>query len=254
MFFKDLYERYGWAGLYLFMVVAAAALFFSLAGTSYLVFFVWKRDRYVPDYRPNTDELRRSVAWAFYSLLGNGVLMLPIEIGIITGRSKIYFDFHEHGWLYTALSVLGVLAVTETLIYWIHRGLHLRFFYKTLHIKHHQFRVPTPIAGVSFHPLDSFLQALPHHLCAYLFPLHVWVYHAGVTFVTLWAVLIHDRINWVPYRFVNNTGCHTAHHWFNKYNYGQFFTFWDRLCGTYKDPRALPPQFFASMPGRHLPA
>src|SRR5581483_6613697 len=102
-------------------------------------------------------------------------------------------------------------------------------------------------------PLDSFAQALPHHLCAYLFPLHVWVYHGFVAIVTLWAVAIHDRVTWAPYGFINNTGCHTAHHWFNKYNYGQFFTFWDRLCGTYKDPRALPDRFFAAISWRRSP-
>lgn len=253
MILVDIYRQYGCLGLYLAMVVSGALLFFSLAGVSYLVVFRWLRARFVPDYQPNREELGKSVYYALYSLLGNGLLMLPIEIGILTGRSKVYFNVAEYGWGYMALSAVAILIVTETLIYWIHRALHNRFLYRTLHLKHHQFRVPTPLAGVAFHPLDSFAQALPHHLCAYLFPVHVWLYHGFVTAITLWAVLIHDRISWVPYGFVNNTGCHTAHHWFNKYNYGQFFTFWDKLCGTYKDPRALPAQFFASMPGRHLP-
>lgn len=254
MFFKTLYEQYGWVGLYFTMVTSGLLLFFSTAGLSYYIFFIWKRQRFVPDYRLNPVEMRRSLFYAAYSILGNGVLMLPFEIGIFTGRSKVYFDFAEHGLLYTIGSVLAVLAVTETLIYWIHRGLHGRLLYRLLHFGHHQFRVPTPMAGVAFHPLDSFGQALPYHICAYLFPLNVWVYHSLIAFVTLWAVLIHDRINWVSSPWVNGTGCHTAHHYFNKYNYGQFFSFWDRLCSTYRDPRYLPEQFFASMPGQKLPA
>jgi sterol desaturase/sphingolipid hydroxylase (fatty acid hydroxylase superfamily) len=32
---------------------------------------------------------------------------------------------------------------------------------------------------------------------------------------------------------------HTLHHKLNKYNYGQFFTFSDRLFGTYKSSEGL---------------
>ena len=42
-----------------------------LSGASYLWFFVLRRDRYVPDYRPNPAEIRASVKWAFYSIAGN---------------------------------------------------------------------------------------------------------------------------------------------------------------------------------------
>ena len=62
----------------------------------------------------------------------------------------------------------------------------------------------------------------------------------------LWSLMIHDQVRWVPFRFVNHTGCHTAHHWYFRYNYGNYFTFWDRLCGTYFDPEELPEQFIAS--------
>ena len=34
-------------------------------------------------------------------------------------------------------------------------------------------------------------------------------------------------------------------HWFYWYNYGNYFTFWDKLCGTYCDPDRLPEKFFA---------
>jgi lathosterol oxidase len=55
--------------------------------------------------------------------------------------------------------------------------------------------------------------------------------------VMAWTVLIHDRTP-VCQRVghQSHAGRHTAHHWYNKYNYGQFFTFWDRLCGTCREP------------------
>ena len=94
--------------------------------------------------------------------------------------------------------------------------------------------------------MDSFVQSFPYHLYAFLLPINFWLYLGMVLFVTLWSVMIHDRVSLVPGGIVNHTGCHTAHHWYYAYNYGQYFTFWDRLCGTYRDPAELPDRFLAS--------
>jgi Delta7-sterol 5-desaturase len=250
MVFHWVNESYGLAGLYLMLSLFGVCLYAILAGGSYLVFFVLRRERHHPGYRPDPNELRRSVLWSLYSVSGNALLMLPIEVLILSGAGEIYFSVAEHGWPYLLGSIFAVLAIAETCIYWIHRALHTRFLYRHLHVFHHRFREPTPLASLAFHPLDSFAQALPYHLCALLLPLHVWVYNGFVTLVTIWAVMIHDRIRWTPLSFVNHAGCHTAHHWYFRYNYGQFFTFWDRLCGTYHSPADLPERFSASWPPR----
>jgi sterol desaturase/sphingolipid hydroxylase (fatty acid hydroxylase superfamily) len=35
---------------------------------------------------------------------------------------------------------------------------------------------------------------------------------------------------------INGAACHTMHHLYFNYNYGQFTTFWDRVGGTYQVP------------------
>lgn len=35
---------------------------------------------------------------------------------------------------------------------------------------------------------------------------------------------------------VNGAACHTMHHLYFNYNYGQFTTIWDRLGGSYRQP------------------
>jgi lathosterol oxidase len=250
MIYEPIRALFGWPGVFLALVATGMLAYGVLSGASYLYFFVLERERYVPDHRHDPAEIRAALKWAFYSIAGNAALMMPLQWAIAGGHTKLYTGWGERGYAYLGLTIVAELVISETLIYWIHRGLHVRFFYKHLHHGHHQFRSPTPLASVAFHPLDSFAQAFPHHLCAFLFPLNTWVYHIYVGTILVWAVLIHDRVSFVPWGFVNNTGCHTAHHWYNKYNFGQFFSFWDRWCGTYKDPRELPAQFFASMPGR----
>ena len=46
-------------------------------------------------------------------------------------------------------------------------------------------------------------------------------------------------------RVINGAACHTIHHQQLSHNFGQLFTLWDRIAGTYRNPRNdldLPPQ------------
>ncbi len=218
------------------LVIGGLSLFFIAAGLSYWYFFVFRKARYHPDYVPNAKENRRAIKWSVLSIVGNAILTTPFHFAIALGYSKVYWDPLEHGWEWIPISALIYLVITETAIYWIHRALHWGPLYDYIHQPHHSFKVPNSLAGVAFNPLDSFMQALPHHLCVFFIPVHVGVYLGFVTFVTMWAVMIHDRVSFVRWRGINFTGHHTLHHWFGHYNYGQFFTFWDRIGGTYLNP------------------
>jgi lathosterol oxidase len=82
----------------------------------------------------------------------------------------------------------------------------------------------------------------------FIVPTNAWVYFGMWLFSSIWTMMIHDRVRLLPDSLsgiINHTGCHTAHHWFYRHNYGNYFTFWDRACGTYFDPDRLPQKFFA---------
>jgi lathosterol oxidase len=59
------------------------------------------------------------------------------------------------------------------------------------------------------------------------------IYLCMFVIVNFWTVSIHDGVNVVPGSFVNGTAHHTEHHARFEVNYGQFFTVWDRMFGTY---------------------
>jgi Delta7-sterol 5-desaturase len=222
--------------VFLFLTVAGFSYFLLLASASYLVFFVWQKRRFHPNHVHDPKETRRAIKWSFASVVGNALLMMPLHFGIAGGYSKLYFDPAEHGWGWIAGQALLILVITETLVYWVHRALHSDFLYDKVHKPHHSFVVTTPWVGVAFNPLDSFMQALPHHLCIFLFPVNAWVYLIFVSFLTMWAVMIHDRLSFMPWPGINYTGHHTLHHWYYNCNFGQFFTLWDRIGGTYRSP------------------
>jgi lathosterol oxidase len=230
-------------GSFVVLFVGGVLFYLLTSGTSWLYYCVWRRERFFPGWNPNTQEEHRwrrlEWRWAFWNLLGNALITAPIHHGIIRGKSRIYFDIADHGWGYWLVSISVVLVVTEPLVYWAHRMLHHPVLYKHLHLPHHQFRTPSPWTSMAFHPLDSFAQAAPHHLLAYVLPLHVSVYAFFIMFLQVWSTFIHERVTWVTWPIVNFTAHHTLHHKLNKSNYGQFFTICDRIWGTYKSPDGI---------------
>ena len=48
--------------------------------------------------------------------------------------------------------------------------------------------------------------------------------------------MIHDGNHMYNNKIVNGTACHTVHHLYFSYNFGQFTTLWDRLGGSYRRP------------------
>ncbi|XP_041947461.1 lathosterol oxidase isoform X2 [Alosa sapidissima] len=166
---------------------------------------------------------------------------VPTEV---RGYSKLYDDVHDSpmGWSGLIFSMVSFLFFTDGCIYWIHRFLHHRLIYKHFHKPHHVWKIPSPFASHAFHPVDGFLQGLPYHIYPFLFPLHKVLYLGLYVFVNIWTISIHDGDYRVPHALqpvVNGSAHHTDHHLFFDYNYGQYFTLWDRIGRSYRYPSAL---------------
>ena len=112
--------------------------------------------------------------------------------------------------------------------------------YAPIHKLHHKYKDTTPFSAYAFHPLDGWLQGCPYHIFIFLFPMHHLSYFIALGIVGLWTINIHDRVSMkIPY--VNCAAHHTIHHTMFNYNYGQYFTFWDKIGGSYRNPHMYPP-------------
>lgn len=184
-------------------------------------------------------QVRQEIAQASIALPAMAVLTLPIFLLEIHGYSKIYDSSSDGpGLWYDYAQIPLLLFFTDCCIYFIHRGLHHPAVYKKLHKAHHKWIVPTPFASYAFHPVDGFAQGLPYHIFPFLFPLQKSAYLALFALVALWTVLIHDGEYATNSPVINGAACHTMHHLYFNYNYGQYTTLWDRLGGTYRIPNA----------------
>ncbi|KAL8566527.1 Lathosterol oxidase [Nucella lapillus] len=221
--------------------VGGYVLYFILTSLSFYTIFD-RRLLQHPQILPN--QIQREIMCTVKSV---PLMSLPTCVCFymeVRGYSKLYDNVQDSmlGWPGLALSAFTFIAFTDASIYWIHRGLHHRAVYRHLHKTHHTWKVPTPFASHAFHPLDGFLQSLPYHLYIFLFPMHKVTYLALFVFVNVWTVSIHDGDYRVPQflqSIVNGCAHHTDHHLFYSYNYGQFFTLWDHIGGSFRNPSAF---------------
>ena len=230
--------------LFLLMNVGGWLLYMISASFSFL--FIFDR-RLMQHPLILENQIRREIKVASSSIPFMAVPTVFIFLLEVKGYSKLYwYDRPNQTWanflVEIGCCVVLFLLFTDFLIYWIHRGLHHKSVYKYLHKTHHLWKVPTPFASHAFHPIDGFLQSCPYHIYPFLFPLHKIVYLSLFLAVNFWTVSIHDgdyRVPEVLKPIINGSAHHTDHHLLYNYNYGQFFTLWDRIGGSFRTPDAF---------------
>jgi len=233
------WERDYWVRQYISIAfiwwVGGTLSYLLISGLSYIFLFD-KETRKDKRFLKNQELLEMTL-----SLWSIPVMAIPstfIFLAEVKGYSQLYESVEGvSGWLYMAATVVLYLFFTDTLIYWIHRWLHHPLLYSIIHKPHHRWITPTPFASYAFHPADGFLQSTPYHIFAFIIPLNKYLYLGLFIFVCTWTVSIHDGKGFYMGKIINGSDHHTIHHSDFFYNYGQYFTFWDRICGTHREPK-----------------
>ncbi|MCJ1375465.1 c-5 sterol desaturase [Loxospora ochrophaea] len=220
--------------LYLITWLFGLVVYYLCASLSYL--FIFDHATFThPKYLKNQVSLEIKQANAALPIMA--IFTAPFFVAEVRGYALLYDSPHHAPFpLYNLLQFPLFIAFTDFFIYWIHRGLHHPKLYKRLHKPHHKWIMPTPFASHAFHPLDGFAQSIPYHVFPFLFPLQKFAYIALFTFINIWTVFIHDGEYVANSALINGAACHTMHHLYFNYNYGQFTTLWDRLGGSYRQP------------------
>ncbi|KAG9029596.1 c-5 sterol desaturase [Tulasnella sp. JGI-2019a] len=218
-------------------VVGIHLLYFTFATLSYYYIFnheVMKHPKFLKN------QVRLEIKTSLMTFPTIAILTLPWFIAEVRGGSRLYDSVEEYGWTYFLLSVPFYLLFTDYVIYWIHRGLHHPILYRHCHKVHHKILIPTPFASHAFHPIDGYLNSIPYHLFIFLFPLQRYLYLGVFVFVNVWTIIIHDSDMISDHTLgdvINGPSHHTLHHLYFTCNYGQYFTWVDRISGSYKAPR-----------------
>ena len=230
------------ATLVIFAVVIGR--YFLIAGAFHAVFFMWAPKRFSQrkinsrDYKPR--QFRREVAWSLitallFAVAGSGLLVLWQK-----GYTKVYLDVHDYPLWWLPVSLAIAMLLHETYYYWLHRWMHRPRIFRIVHKVHHDSNITSAWTAFSFHPLEGLLQAVFLPLLLLVLPMHLYVIIFQLTIMTFSSVVNHLDIELYPKHFQKHrlgkwligATHHSLHHKQFKYNYGLYFTFWDKWKRT----------------------
>ncbi len=176
--------------------------------------------------------------------------------------TKELFAWTGLQWLPGPLRVVLGIVLADFCLYWVHRGMHWIGLLWRTHAFHHSIEHLWWLSGSRTSVIHLLLFAVPQILISYyLFQMTTW--EAGVAFsfgvaVNIW---IHSNL-WVDlgaleWLFIT-PNYHRVHHGSRgllRKNLGFVLTIWDRMFGTFADPRSAGREFplgFVPTKGRLL--
>jgi sterol desaturase/sphingolipid hydroxylase (fatty acid hydroxylase superfamily) len=205
-------------------------------------FFAWLTARIRPGaHNGLRPQIRREIAWSLASAAIYGIPAGVVAWGWQAhGWTRIYDNWQAYPLWYAPLSLLLYLFAHDTWFYWTHRWMHRPRPFRLAHAVHHASRPPTAWAAMSFHPIEAVTGSVVIPALVFLIPVHVAVLGAVLAIMTLMGVTNHMGWEMFPRRLVHSrpggwlitASHHQRHHEEYRCNYGLYFRFWDRLCGT----------------------
>jgi sterol desaturase/sphingolipid hydroxylase (fatty acid hydroxylase superfamily) len=187
-------------------------------------------------------QVRNEVRW---SLISAAIYAVPAGLAIEAWRSLGWTQLTtsidsplQAAWL--PLSILVYLFAHDSWFYWTHRWMHQPKMFKAAHAVHHASRPPTAWAAMSFHPWEAMSGAILIPALLFIIPIHIGALGVVMLIATIMGVTNHMGWEIFPKSWVNgwfgrhmiSASHHEAHHRHYTCNYGLYFRFWDKLCGT----------------------
>lgn len=230
------------ATLVLFIIIVGR--YFLIAGIFYSVFYkIWPQkftSRRLNKNQYLRSQFRTELKWSMvtasiFSIFGS-IVLLCWDLGI----NKVYIDVDAYGIWYLPVSLLILMFLHETYYYWAHRCMHHPKIFRYVHKVHHDSHITSPFTAFSFHPLEALIQAIFLPVILLILPMHFGVLLVQLALMTLTSVINHLNIEIYPKNFHKHffgrwligATHHALHHKQYRYNYGLYFTIWDKVKKT----------------------
>jgi len=234
-----------WFFIAAFVVYAVVVgRYFLLSWLFYSIFYVWQKKKWESrkinqrDYPAGQfkKEIIRSNITAILFGISGAILLLLWQKGYV----KIYDDIYDYPLWWLPVSLMAALILQETYYYWLHRWMHIPKIFRLVHKWHHDSHIASPWTAFSFHPLEGLIQAIFLPLILLFLPMNLYVLIVMLTIMSVSSVINHLDIEVYPKWFSRNiitrsmigATHHSLHHKQYKYNFGLYFTWWDKLTKT----------------------
>jgi sterol desaturase/sphingolipid hydroxylase (fatty acid hydroxylase superfamily) len=118
--------------------------------------------------------------------------------------------------------------------------MHTRRLFRRVHRVHHKSRTPTAWAAYAFAPPEAVLEAAILPVAGLILPLHEATILLFVTHMIARNAIGHAGVELFPHwwlqapalRWITTTTHHDLHHSHSGFNFGLYFTWWDRWMKT----------------------
>ena len=143
---------------------------------------------------------------------------------------------HMPDTLHIVVHLVALVLACDTQFYWTHRLLHSKLLYRSIHKQHHEYKATNVWASEYFGVIDMILNILPGVIPAVLLGSHFSILLMFTVLRKWQTVQSHAGYNlpwWIdPCNIFDGARRHDFHHSHNMGCYGDWFPFWDQLCGT----------------------
>jgi sterol desaturase/sphingolipid hydroxylase (fatty acid hydroxylase superfamily) len=173
------------------------------------------------------------------------IILSPLMYYALSLRGKVVLNEPAPSLFTIILQLIAFTLVEDFLFFWTHYAIHqVPWIYQFMHKEHHSFRQPIGLVATLADPAESISQ---NQLTMWLLPALLPEKH--ILTICLWIFirvqqtvsshsgydLPFDLKHYFPW-LLSGAPVHDSHHRIGKHNYGSFFTIWDRIMGTYREP------------------
>ena len=244
----DLSDPYIFCIVTIIMFLIITGRYFIIAGFFQLFFYQWQKQKWISRRLGKKEvegkQFKKEVMWSMITAAIFAVTGTATGIVWQKGYTGVYTSVDQYGWFYLPVSLIISMLVHETYYYWLHRWMHKPAVFRIIHKIHHDSNTTSAWTAFSFHPLEALLQAIILPVIIIFLPMHLYVLLLQLTLMTFSSVINHLEIETYPPNFhkhligkwIIGATHHSLHHKQFRYNYGLYFTFWDKLTRT-ESPR-----------------
>lgn len=232
------------AGVYLHILPIDFLRYALGAGGVYLIVNILLRRRLsgrkIRQTSPDWSQMRREIAASLRTVLIFAAAGLTIYGGITSGVLHLDERVSVRGWGWFAINLALLLVLHDAWFYWTHRLIHHPKLFRRFHRLHHRSHNPSPWTAYSFDPPEAVINAVFLPLALAVVPSS----HAAV-FAFLSVMIVKNAVGHSGYEifpsardgrplidWMTSVTHHDLHHAQAGWNYGLYFTWWDRLMGT----------------------
>jgi len=218
--------------------------YFITASLAFVLFWKLFRRQLNHKFIQSKWPTNRKLLYEFKYSMSTVVIFATIGVGIVTsinnGWTMMYGEIGEYGWVYFFFSISVMILFHDLYFYWTHRWMHHPRIFKHVHLVHHKSTNPSPWAAYSFHPIEAVVQALVFPILLFILPIHSVAALTFLIYMIVRNVWGHLGFELFPKGFTRNkwigwhttTTHHNLHHEKFSYNFGLYFTWWDRWFKT----------------------